>query len=135
VKDTKFKKGESGNPQGRARQILTSTDLRKRLAQDLPEILDTLLLAAKAGDMAAIKIILDRTHPPLKAQALPVVIPIGDNLPESGGNVINATLGGLIAPDIGSQLITALTAQGKLVELQELDERFARIEKQLEQRK
>jgi hypothetical protein len=135
VKDTKFKKGESGNPQGRARQILTSTDLRKRLVQDLPDILDTLLLAAKAGDMAAIKIILDRTHPPLKAQALPVVVPIGDNLPESGGNVVNATLGGEIPPDIGAMLITALTNQGKLVEIQELSKQLSRIETQLEQRK
>jgi hypothetical protein len=38
---------------------------------------------------------------------------------------------GQIPPDIGSQLITALSNQGKLVELQELTERLDRIEKKL----
>jgi hypothetical protein len=39
---------------------------------------------------------------------------------------------GHIPPDIGSQLITALSNQGKLIELQEMAERLQRIEKQLE---
>lgn len=41
---------------------------------------------------------------------------------------------GQISPDIGSQLITALSNQGKLIELQEMQERLQRIEKQLELR-
>jgi hypothetical protein len=39
---------------------------------------------------------------------------------------------GGVAPDIASQLIVALTSQGKLIELQELSERLARLEKKLE---
>jgi hypothetical protein len=41
---------------------------------------------------------------------------------------------GKIPPDIGSQLITALSNQGKLIELQEMAERLQRIEKQLQDR-
>jgi hypothetical protein len=41
---------------------------------------------------------------------------------------------GKIPPDIGAQLITALSNQGKLVEFQELADRLARIEKQLQDR-
>lgn len=43
-------------------------------------------------------------------------------------------MSGKIPPDIGSQLITALSSQGKLIELQEMAERLQRIEKQLQDR-
>jgi hypothetical protein len=125
-----FKEGESGNPNGRPKQIATSDQLRKMLAGDMPEIITKLVSMAKDGDATAIKIILDRTHPPLKAQALPVVIPIGDNLPDTGGNVIDATLNGQVPPDVGAMLITALTNQGRLVEIQELTERIEKLEGQ-----
>ena len=72
--------------------------------------------------------------PFLMPQAMPVNISIGATLPETGGNVVDATLNGSIAPDIGSMLIKALAEQGKLVELQELTERLQRVEKQLEAR-
>jgi Family of unknown function (DUF5681) len=134
VKDTQFKKGKSGNPSGRPKQILTATELRNRLAEDMPDIINTLLVSAKAGDMQAIKIILDRTHPPLKAQALPVNIPANGTLVDQGHAVIQATLSGQIPPDIGSQLITALSNQGKLIDLEELADKLKRIEKQLEAR-
>lgn len=129
-----FKKGESGNPTGRPKKILTATDLRKRLSDDMPDIITTLLNLAKEGDTTAIKIILDRTHPPLKAQALPVNIPTDGTLVDQGNAVIKATLSGQIPPDIGAQLITALSNQGKLIDLEEMSERLNRIEKQLEAR-
>jgi Family of unknown function (DUF5681) len=131
----KFKPGQSGNPAGRPKQIVTATDLRKRLADDMPEIIQTLITMAKSGDTQAIKIILDRTHPPVKAQALPVNIPTDGTLVEQGNAVIQATLSGQIPPDIGAQLITALSNQGKLVDLEELSDRLRRIEKQLDGRK
>lgn len=132
---TRFNKGVSGNVRGRPKQAMTSTELRKRLAQDMPDILATLVDKAKAGDTTAIKIILDRTHPPLKAQALPVSVELGNTLSETGDKVVTATLTGGIAPDIGATLITALTNQGKLIEMDELSARLARIEKLLEHRK
>ena len=65
---------------------------------------------------------------------MPINLPVNGTLAEQGGEVIKATLNGQIPPDIGSQLITALSNQGKLVELQEMVERLARIEKKLESR-
>lgn len=130
-----FKQGESGNPSGRPKQITTATELRKRLSDDMPEIIQKLITMAKSGDAQAIKIILDRTHPPLKAQALPVNIPTDGTLVDQGHAVIQATLSGQIPPDIGAQMITALSNQGKLVDLEELSDRLKRIEKQLEGRK
>lgn len=129
-----FKKGESGNPAGRPKEIATATALRERLSEDMPAIIQKLIDMAKSGDTQAIKIILDRTHPPVKAQALPVNISTDGTLVDQGNAVINATLSGQIPPDIGAQLITALSNQGKLIDLEELGERLKRIEQQLKLR-
>jgi len=130
----KFEKGQSGNPAGRKPLSITATKVRKDLAENLPDILAKLVELAKDGDTAAIKLILDRVCPAIKPQALPVNLPIVESLAGQGQEVINATMSGKIPPDIGSQLITALSNQGKLVELQELADRLERIEKQLQDR-
>ena len=44
------------------------------------------------------------------------------------GEIIRATLSGQIPPDIGAQLISALSNQGKLIELQELTQRVEKLE-------
>jgi len=134
MKDTKFKPGQSGNPNGRPKDKTPATLLRKSIADDLPDIVKKLVELAKEGDVQAAKILIDRVCPPIRPQAMPVNIPIGATLPETGGNVVDATLNGSIAPDIGSMLIRALAEQGKLIELQELTERLQRIERQLEAR-
>jgi hypothetical protein len=98
----------------------------------MPEIILTLVGLAKGGDVAAAKILLDRCCPALKPQAMTINLPVNGTLAEQGNEIIRATMSGQIPPDIGSQLITALANQGKLVELQELTERLHHIEKQLE---
>lgn len=129
---SKFKKGESGNPGGRPAGSTAATIIRKDIEQELPGILAKVIQQAVDGDMQACKILLDKICPNLRPQALPVSIELGGTLPETGGNVLAATMSGAIPPDIGSMLITALSNQGKLVEFQELAERLQRIEKQLE---
>jgi hypothetical protein len=130
----KFKPGISGNPNGRPKDKTPATLLRKSIADDMPEIIQTLVGLAKNGDVQAAKVLLDRICPPLKPQALPVNVAIGETLPETGGNVVFATLNGSIPPDIGSMLIRALSEQGKLIELQEMADRLQRLEKLLESR-
>jgi len=131
---TKFKPGVSGNPKGKPKNKTPATLLRKSIAEAMPEIILTLIEQAKNGDTAAAKVLLDRCCPTLKPQALPVNIATGATLPETGGNVVDATLSGRIAPDIGSMLIRALAEQGKLIELQEMADRLQRLEKLLESR-
>lgn len=130
----KFKPGQSGNPKGRPKDKTPATVLRKSIADDMPDIISKLVELAKGGDVQAAKVLLDRVCPTLKPQAMPISIPVNGTLSEQGDEIIKATLTGLIPPDIGAQLITALSNQGKLLELQELTERLQRIEKQLEQR-
>ena len=131
---TKFKAGVSGNPLGRKKGTTPASMLRKSIVNDMPEIILKLVDQAKNGDTAAAKILLDRCCHTLKPQAMNINIPVNGTLAEQGGEIISATLSGQIPPDIGSQLITALSNQGKLIELQELTERLSRLEKMLELR-
>jgi Family of unknown function (DUF5681) len=131
----KFKEGESGNPSGRPPGLTTANKIRHEIQESLPSILKTVVKAAQSGDMAACKLILDRVCPTIKPVALPIRLPADGTLVDQGSRVIEATLAGQIPPDIGAQLITALSNQGKLVDLEEITDRLARIEKQLEPKK
>jgi hypothetical protein len=124
----KFKPGTSGNARGRPKNKTPATLLRKSIVDNIPEIILALIKQAKDGDTAAAKILLDRCCPVLKPQAMTINLPVNGNLAEQGNEIIKATLSGHIPPDIGAQLITALSNQGKLVELQELTLRLERIE-------
>lgn len=131
---TKFKPGKSGNPNGRPAGKTPGAKIRKAIEAQADSILQAVIDAAVAGDMTACKMLLDRITPTLKAQALPISVPVNDSLTEQGNEIIKSIMEGHIPPDIGSQLITALSNQGKLVELQEITERLQHIEKQLELR-
>jgi hypothetical protein len=125
---SKFEKGQSGNPKGRTPAHITATKVRKSLADDLPDILNKLVELAKEGDTTAIKLILDRVCPALKPQAVPISLPVCDSLAEQGNEIIRATMSGKIPPDIGSQLITALANQAKIIEVDELTKRIEVLE-------
>jgi len=131
----KFKAGISGNPAGRPKDKTPATLLRKSIAEAMPEIILSLIEQAKNGDVAAAKVLLDRSCPTLKPQAMAINLPVNGTLADQGDEIIRATLSGHIPPDIGAQLITALTAQSKIIEQQEVIERLSRIEQQLESRK
>ncbi|MBT6576074.1 MAG: hypothetical protein HON51_07585 [Gammaproteobacteria bacterium] len=124
-----FKKGQSGNPSGRPKQ--DTANLKKLLAQHGESVLQKVIDAALEGDLTACKLVLDRLYPGIKSQAMPVNIPVGATLPETGNSVVTETMSGNVPPDIGASLITALSNQAKLVEFTELSLRLARIEQQL----
>lgn len=133
--ESKFTSGTSGNPKGRPKNKTAPILLRKAISDAMPGIIQSLIDAALNGDIGAATTLLNRCVPTLKAEAQTITLSLKDTLPEQGNEIIQATMMGKIAPDIGSQLITALSNQGKLVELQELADRLQRIEKQLDARK
>lgn len=124
----KFKAGISGNPKGRPKNKTPATLLRKSIVDDMPEIILTLIKQAKEGDTAAAKILLDRCCPALKPQAMAINLPVNGSLAEQGNEIIRATLSGNIPPDVGAQLITALSNQGRLVEIDQLTQRIEALE-------
>ncbi|WP_019864986.1 DUF5681 domain-containing protein [Methylovulum miyakonense] len=124
----KFKPGQSGNPKGRPKDKTPATLFRKSIVDDMPDIIGKLVELAKAGDVQAAKVLLDRVCPTLKPQAMPINVPVNGTLSEQGGEIIKATLAGQIPPDMGSQLITALAAQAKIIEVDELTRRIEALE-------
>ncbi len=126
---TKFQPGVSGNPKGKPKDKTPATLLRKAIVEDMPEIILALIKQAKAGDTTAAKILLDRCCPPLKPQAMAITLPVNGSLAEKGNEIIRATLSGHIPPDIGSQLITALAHQSKIIEIDELTQRIEILER------
>ncbi|HKM36066.1 MAG TPA: DUF5681 domain-containing protein [Thiopseudomonas sp.] len=131
---TTFKKGVSGNPAGRPKGSGLAGRLRKVIADDADEILQSVIDQAKAGDLAAAKILLDRIVPPLKPEAQAVQI---DALSGSGDlvgkadAVIHAVGSGELAPDIAAQLISAVATLAKVIEVEQLQQRLEQLEKHL----
>jgi len=104
------------------------------LAEHGESVLQKVIDAALEGDLTACKLVLDRLYPAIKSQAMPVNIPVGETLPETGNNIVTETMTGNVPPDIGASLITALSNQAKLIEFIELSQRLELIEQQLETR-
>ena len=127
-----FTKGKSGNPSGRPKK--DTANLKPLLAKHGESVLQKVIDAALEGDLTACKLVLDRLYPAIKPQAMPVNVPVGKTLPETGINIVTETMTGNVAPDIGASLITALSNQAKLVELTELSQQLARVEQQLRAR-
>lgn len=124
----KFTPGKSGNPAGRPAGKTPGAKIRKAIEAHSDDILKAVIDSAVAGDMAACKILLDRITPTLKPVAQPIFLPVNDSLAGQGSEVIKATMVGRIPPDIGSQLISALAAQSKIIEIDELTKRIEALE-------
>lgn len=61
-----FKKGQSGNPAGRQKGDSHAGKLRKALENDLPDIIQSVVDAAKGGGMQAARLLLDRSISAMK---------------------------------------------------------------------
>ena len=130
----KFKPGVSGNPNGRPKGQHPAHKLRNTIVESMPQIIENLVNLAKNGDVAAAKVLLDRVCPTLKPQAMPINLPVNGSLAEQGGEIIKATMSGQIPPDVGSQLITALTHQAKIVEIDDVIKRLEVLERHKNER-
>ena len=121
--------GESGNPKGKAPGTGALQRLRAGLDQHLPDILTALVEAAKAGDVTAARVILDRVLPSLKPNEQPIVLDLaGDTLTDQGRAVLSAVAAGVLAPAQGSQLIAAIGALARVAEIDELTTRITKLE-------
>jgi hypothetical protein len=128
--DGKFVKGVSGNPKGRPPSL--SPELRERLDKATPDIIDKIIEKALDGDLAAAKIILDRTAPVPKQSSATVTIPdLGSDsttLVEKAGAILGSVASGNCPADVGAVLMQSVTALAKVIEVDELDRRITALE-------
>jgi hypothetical protein len=126
----RWKKGESGNPQGKPPGSGELQRLRAAISEHVPEIIGKLVEGARGGDIQAARLILERVLPPMKAieQAQPVNL-AGETLTEQGRAVLSAIACGELSAGQGAALIGAIATLGKVAELDELARRVAALEK------
>ena len=63
-----WKQGQSGNPKGRPRKSQKSmAQLRSKISEHLPDVIEVLANAAKDGDVQAARILVERCVPSMRA--------------------------------------------------------------------
>jgi hypothetical protein len=124
-----WKKGESGNIQGRPPGTGEVAQLRAALGEHLPEVIAALVEAAKKGDTAAARLILERTVPALRPEEMPVNLDgVGGSRAEMIAAVVEAIANGELDVSRGGRLIAALTPEA-------LEEKIAKFERMIEEQK
>ena len=131
----RFAKGFAQNPTGRkagSRNKATQAALALMEGQ-LEQITQTLIDAALDGEMTAIRLILERLVPPCKEKALPPLDlpPVTDatSLPKLTAAILGAVAEGRITPGEGQTLAALANTHAKNLELAELEQRIAALER------
>lgn len=121
---------KSPNPLGRPKGSTPQSKLMQRMLSDADGILDAIVCRALAGDVGAASLILNRIIPALKAQAEKVQINVNPSAPISQQveSVLGAIANGVIAADVGKQVIDAITALSQVRATEELEARIAALE-------
>lgn len=137
VMSTKFKKGQSGNPKGRPKGALgKATRWREALEPHGDELFKVAVDHALSGDMAALKLCLERISPPVKPTSDPIEFSLqGETLSQKAESVLQAIADGVIDCDSGRKLIGAISDLGKIIEITELEKRLAQLEQLQEMKK
>lgn len=134
---TAYKPGQSGNPAGRPKGC------RNRATQAVlalmegagEEIVRAVVDAAKAGDLTAARMVIDRLAPPAKERPISI-----DNFPstetvagisQAQQIILNEVAIGNLTPGEGATLSGIAEARRKALESEELSERIAQLEKRM----
>jgi len=135
-KQVGFQKGQSGNPAGRPKGSRHKTTLAVEalLEGEGEAITRKAIEAAKAGDMVAIKLVLDRLCPPRKTRAIEIDLPpIADaeGLSQAQQEVLKAVCKGELDLDQAQALSGLLEARRQFLETAELEARLTELESQM----
>lgn len=128
-----WKPGQSGNPKGKpagARNKATVAVLAL-MEQGAKEITEAVVAAAKAGDLTAARMILDRLTPIAKERPVSLALPDTDTaegISAAQQAIVRAVASGDLLPGEGATLSGIVEARRKAIETLQLDQRITALE-------
>lgn len=131
--NSKFQKGQSGNPNGRPLGARNKATLmaEQLFSMDVQEICESIITHAKLGNMQAAKIILDRLLPPIKHASIKINLPKikkPSDILTTIGKITEHVAAGEISPSDGEALARIIDIQAKAYELYEFERRLTALE-------
>ena len=129
-----FQPGNPGRPKGTRRK--TTVLAEKLLGEAAEDVVKAVLNAARGGDMAAAKIVMDRIAPIRRGR------PVAFDLPEVEGvagllaavtAVTKAVAAGELTPEEAAAVSAALEAQRKAIEMVDFEARLTALEQRASQ--
>ena len=128
-----FKPGQSGNPAGRPTGSRNATTLAVEalLEGQAEAITQRVVNAALAGDMTAVKLVIDRIAPARKSRPIQIDLPdVGDaqGIAQAQATVVAATASGDLTIEEATGLSGLLEARRRALETQQLEMRLLRLE-------
>jgi len=128
-----FQRGQSGNPRGRrpgARNRTCALALKLMDAEAEPVIV-ALIQAAKGGDVAAIKLVLERIAPQSRNRPVHFYVPPIVSAADLGGamnTILQAAGDGSLTPDEAASIASLIETRRRTIETVELEERITALE-------
>lgn len=127
-KDGRFIKGTSGNVKGRPSNSGAVAQLLIPSREDLVAVAVEMALN---GDVAALKLCLDRISAPVKPELPCIEIPefeLAITPLEKANRIVNAVGTGQMSVDLGERLLAAISMYYKIYEMDLLEKRIERLE-------
>ena len=129
-----FKRGQSGNPAGKPKGTRNATTLALETLLDgqATTLTQKAIDLALTGDMAALRLCLDRILPPRKDRPLTFEFPAITNAAEAASTmsaILGAVASGDITPTEASEIGKLVDSYVRAVEATELAARIERLEK------
>jgi hypothetical protein len=129
-----FKKGVSGNPDGKAKGTLSKrSQLGKLLEPHGEQLINKAVELAKAGDIHALRLCLERLLPRVREESISLEVPAeavnnAASLLAFSTRIIHATTTGEITPEQANKLFSVINVQREVIALAHLEDRVLELE-------
>jgi len=129
-----FQKGESGNPAGRPRGARNRTTmlLQNLLEADGEALARKAIDLAKGGDLAALRMCMDRLVPARKHEPIAVYVPRLDTAADTvtaASTIVAAVAAGELAPSEAADIAKAVDIYVRALATQAFEERLVKLER------
>jgi hypothetical protein len=128
-----FKKGQSGNPDGRPRGSRNKATLliERLLDDDAKSITEKAIELAKAGDSTAIRLCLDRIAPARRDRHISFKLPKlekPEHAVEAAAAIVEAVAGAELTPSEAAEMMKLVEGYTRILEAEDHEQRLRALE-------